>query len=148
MTLIKHKNTIINRYDRIQKFTPNHTSSLAVLRSRIGSALGNVHLCKGNPLPRGPVDNLVAEIEDNEEEDADIAGEEVARVPLDEDGEAVCDENQEIEEEAEPREVGLEGGLVWELVTGDVLVFEDIHKPDVAQVDERPADEAGYGRDV
>lgn len=90
----------------------------------------------------------MSDIENNEEDEADVGRKEGASVPIDEDGEAVGEQDQDVEEEAKPRKVRLERSLVWELVTGDVLVLEHIHKADVAQVDERPADETGNGRDV
>ena len=87
--------------------------------------------------------------EDSPDDEADIGGEEVGSLPLDEGGEPVGQQDEDAEKEAEPGEIGLEGRDVWQCAAAeDAAVCECALEPQVADANGSPADESRDGRDV
>ena len=62
------------------------------------------------------IDDLVPGVQDDEQDEADVGGEEAGGVPGDEVDEAVGDDDEDVEEQAVPREEGLPHGLVGQRV--------------------------------
>ena len=87
-------------------------------------------------------------VQDQEQDDADIRDEEVRGVPGNESGEAVGEDDEDVEEKPVPSEPRLPHSLVGQSVAAHIPHREGAHERDVAPVDARPADEARYGRDV
>ncbi|KAJ3503837.1 hypothetical protein NM208_g16435 [Fusarium decemcellulare] len=114
--------------------------------SHYHSSLAEVNLGKRHHL--GSADDLVSDIRRKEQHQADIVGEEVARVPLDEDGEAARDGYECDEERAIVGQVGLHRGEVGQFGAADALDVHHFLEPNVADVDEDPGDEARRGADV
>lgn len=87
--------------------------------------------------------------EDGPDDEANVGGEEVGGLPLDEGGKPVRQQDEDAEKEAEPGEIGLEGRSIWQgAAAEDATVCECALKPQVADTNGRPAYEARDGRDV
>ncbi|KAF4511541.1 hypothetical protein G6O67_003325 [Ophiocordyceps sinensis] len=120
---------------------PSDTGELDARPPQVQINVGNLdHVCA--------VKELVADKQNDKDDDAYVRGEKVGQAPLDEDVEAAGEENQEVEKEAKPRQVGLQRRRVGQLGARDALCGERLHEAQVAQVDEGPDDEAGDGGDV
>lgn len=90
----------------------------------------------------------MADQEDNKQEDTDVRSEEVTGAPLNEDGESIGQNNEDVEEQAVPRKVRLQWRKVRQAATRDILGLEGGHEAQMADVDARPADEASDGSNV
>lgn len=112
----------------------------------INTSLGQVNLVQRHHLRA--VEKLVPDEQHNEQNDTDVACEEVAGAPVNEGSETVRHKDQNTENQTVPREVGLEGCRVRQVLARDVLRLECLHEADVAKVDERPADETCDSDDV
>jgi hypothetical protein len=64
-----------------------------------------------------PSDDFVADIQHNEQQQADVSREKVRRAPRRESLEALGEDDEDVEADAVPGEVGLQHGLVWQAVT-------------------------------
>lgn len=119
---------------------PKLPNRLLLLRLHLLSSLAQIDVHQRHNL--GAADELVADVENEEKHQADVVGEEVGSVPLNEDGETTCDGDESYEESAVVRQVGLERCQVGQLVTRNSLCLHDLLEADVAYVDQNPGDEA------
>lgn len=113
---------------------------------KVDAASADISLGRLDEL--GAVDNLVAEVEDGEEDEGDIGDEEVGDIPWHEGLEALGEDDEDVEEQAVVGVPWLEEGLVWKNVARDVLVAESALEADVGNVDVGPCNETGDSGDV
>ena len=121
---------------------------LAILGIEGGLAGEDVGL--GGIDPLGALEDLPEGVEAEVDDDADVVGEEAGDVPVavDEDVEAVEDDDEGEEDEGDPAEVGLEMRLEDERVAVDALRLERLVELDVRHADGRPGEERGDRRQV
>lgn len=97
----------------------------------------------------GTVEDLVAEVQDHEDDHTDVRDKEIGDVEGgDPGGESLGQDDQDTEEKAVPGQIGLEGGLVGQSITRDVARLEGTHESQVTQTDGRPADESSHTGDI
>ena len=102
----------------------------------------------GGAEPLSALEELPEEVEDGEDGDTDVVGDEVVDVPRAEDVEAVEKDDDGEEGEGRPRGVGLEGRLEDERVAVDALRLERGVEAHVRQADAAPREQAGDRRQV
>lgn len=96
-----------------------------------------------------PQKRPVSRIQHHKDNQADIRGEEAHRVPRgDKRRESLRDDNQTQHGQSIPRQVRLEWCHIGQRGAFDALQFQGCLEANVAQVDARPANQAGYRGDV
>ncbi|KFY93054.1 hypothetical protein V498_04587 [Pseudogymnoascus sp. VKM F-4517 (FW-2822)] len=106
----------------------------------------NIRLRRPNPLR--PRDNLVSHKQHHEENQANIRHEELRHIPRHERGEALCQADQNVEEQPIPRVKWLPRRAVRESVARHALHLQRTHETDVRRSDAGPRDETRDGADV
>ena len=115
----------------------------------IEGGLAGVEIDVGGVEPLGALEDLPGEVEDDEDGDADVIGDEVVDVEGGtEDVEAVEDDDEGEEDEGGPGGVGLEGRLEDQRVAVDALRLERLVELDVRDADRAPREERRDRRQV
>lgn len=97
------------------------------------------------PAPRP---GLVANVQQCKQDQADVRDEELGHAPRQKRGEALGENDDDVEKDAVPRQPRLRGGLVWQLLRRDALHAKCPAEEEVRDVDRGPRDEASYTRNV
>ena len=91
----------------------------------------------------------MADEEDDPDDEADVGGEEIDSLPVNEDGEAVGQHNEDAEETAIPREVGLERRDVRQRASaGEAAVGKRALESRMAEYRGGPVDKTRNRRDI